>query len=123
MTPIRSELTALIFNKSMRMKDTTSAGNFEPNNHREEKTESKEVDLEDDSISSNEDEIPLMNMQETQSDPPKRAEEPVRAVVNLLGVDVQRVSMFCGENALLLGSFLKLFLGFGFLVYLMVWRR
>ena len=43
--------------------------------------------------------------------------------INLLGVDVQRVYTFCGENNLLIGSLLKIILAVWFLVILMGWWR
>jgi hypothetical protein len=43
--------------------------------------------------------------------------------INLLGVDVQRVCTFCGENNLLIGSLLKILLAVWFLVILLGWWR
>jgi hypothetical protein len=43
--------------------------------------------------------------------------------INLLGVDVQRVYTFCGENNLLIGSLLKIILAVWFLVILIGWWR
>lgn len=50
-------------------------------------------------------------------------DEAITSHVNLVGVDVQRVSMFCGENSLLLGGLVKMILGVWFLVYLIGWIR
>jgi hypothetical protein len=43
--------------------------------------------------------------------------------INLLGVDVQRVCNFYGENNLLIGSLLKIILAVWFLVILLGWWR
>ena len=50
-------------------------------------------------------------------------ETTITSHATLIGVDVQRVSMFCGENALLLGGAVKMVLGIWFLVYLIGWIR
>tara|TARA_R110002060_G_scaffold12024_1_gene17353 strand:- start:713 stop:1102 length:390 start_codon:yes stop_codon:yes gene_type:complete len=50
-------------------------------------------------------------------------ETTITSHATLIGVDVQRVSMFCGENALLLGGVVKMILGVWFLVYLIGWIR
>lgn len=124
-TPVRSQLTALIFDKSMRMKDIKSIS------EREEKkeisrgiVENSKFDDEADYSSGDSDgeDIPLVEI-------PKKVQSEVstekkgHGIVNLVGVDVQRLSMFCGENVLLLASFLKIILGTWFLVYLIGWRR
>ena len=124
-TPVRSQLTALVFDKSMRMKDIKSIS------EREEKedisrgiVENSKFDDEVDYSSGDSDgeDIPLAEI-------PKKMKSEVsvekkgHGIVNLVGVDIQRLSMFCGENVLLLASFLKIILGTWFLVYLIGWRR
>jgi ABC-type multidrug transport system fused ATPase/permease subunit len=50
-----------------------------------------------------------------------KSNENVQGAINLLGVDVQRVSDFAGYNVLIPGSLLKIIIASAFLVYLIGW--
>jgi hypothetical protein len=118
-------LIALIFDKSMRMKDIKSISEGAEKKNILEGTveDSKPNDeVDHDSADSDGEDIPLVEIpKEVQLE--VGVEKKGHGIVNLVGVDVQRLSMFCGENVLLLASLLKIILGVWFLVYLIGWRR
>ena len=53
----------------------------------------------------------------------KPTDTAAKGIINLLGVDVQRVSDFCGYNQDLLRSIVKVAIAAGFLVKLLGWWR
>lgn len=112
-TPIRSQLSALIFWKSMKMRDVKEpekgirieAGSDSLNtvvNGNNDNSLEIEAVLQDDPV----DEVPANNNQ---------------TVINLVGVDAQRVSDFCSFNNLFPGTVFTLSIAVWFLVSLIGW--
>jgi hypothetical protein len=108
--PIRSQLSALIFQKAMRRKDVKGAskagkkpsvgGQDIPESTEETGSEAKlEVEEEDD------------------SDPKGK-----QSTVNLIGVDTKRVADFCSFNNYFPGSLFKLIVSFAFLLDIIGWK-
>lgn len=125
-TPVRSQLTALIFEKSLRMKNVKDAGQNHAKTKSFEDTPSAEENDGKSSFSEHrdgeEENISLLENKDRSEDS-KLPDEAITSHVNLVGVDVHRMSMFCGENSLLLGGAVKMILGVWFLVYLIGWIR
>ncbi|KAK0113543.1 hypothetical protein ONS96_014402 [Cadophora gregata f. sp. sojae] len=130
-TPVRSQLTALIFAKSLRMKNVKDAGQdqrktiAEENLAEAEENNSKSSYSAKSSFSENrdsdeEENIALLEIKD-HSEKSQPTNTAITSHATLVGVDVQRVSMFCGENALLLGGIVKMILGIWFLIYLIGW--
>lgn len=112
--PVRSQLSAAIFAKSLRMvtvqADTSEVRSCEQ--------ESSDDDGESD---------PLL-AQKTgdlgmQADDEESTDTAAKGIINLLGVDVQRVSDFCGYNQDLLRGIVKVAIAAGLLVKLLGWWR
>ncbi|KAG4430928.1 hypothetical protein IFR05_013586 [Cadophora sp. M221] len=122
-TPVRSQLTAIIFEKSLRMKNVKNAGQGQTKAKSFEYSARAEEDNGKASFSEykdgDEENISLLEIGDHLEG--SQTDEVITSHVNLVGVDVQRVSMFCGENSLLLGSLVKMILGVWFLVYLIGW--
>jgi hypothetical protein len=133
---LRSQLFALIFIKSMNVKDiktvkTSALAKPVDNPDRFDNGNLKAVDT------ATEADPLLPNMKSCQTE--STSEEPLESldklieddksapigqeVVNLLGVDVPRVSNFCGYSPDLLGSLLKMVVAIWFLVKLIGWWR
>lgn len=105
--PVRAELSALVFEKSMRRKDVkgiskmTTEGSVD-----EENLESGAVppDVKE------------------QIDDEDMGQKSRQAIVNLIGVDAKRVADFAAYNHFFPGSFFKLAISFGFLIELIGWK-
>jgi hypothetical protein len=104
--PIRSQVSALIFQKAMRRKDVKGASKSNkkesadvPNLARDAATDKAEVDEED------------------EADPKGK-----QSTVNLIGVDTKRVSDFASFNNYFPGSFFKLIVSFVFLISIIGWK-
>ncbi|KAF2200266.1 P-loop containing nucleoside triphosphate hydrolase protein [Delitschia confertaspora ATCC 74209] len=121
-TPIRSQLSVLIYSKSMRLKDVkavsrpASTPSEEPQDDDEEPHETKSLLGKEDGVDAAADE----ENQEGAA-PKEESNENVQGAINLLGVDVQRVSDFAGYNVLVPGSLLKVIIASAFLVNLIGW--
>ncbi|KFY39986.1 hypothetical protein V494_03725, partial [Pseudogymnoascus sp. VKM F-4513 (FW-928)] len=100
--PIRAELSALVFEKSMRRKDVKSVA----------KTAEGEVDEENVEAGATKAEVDDEDM----------GQKSRQAIVNLIGVDAKRVAEFAAFNFFFPGSFFKLVISFAFLVQLIGWR-
>jgi ABC-type multidrug transport system fused ATPase/permease subunit len=107
--PVRSQLSALIFQKAMRRKDVKGAS----------KTKEKEKAGPDfaetpigDSTAADKPEI------EEEEDGPKGKQ----STVNLIGVDTKRISDFCSFNNYFPGSLFKLVVSFAFLLSIIGWK-
>ncbi|OBT64235.1 hypothetical protein VE03_06829 [Pseudogymnoascus sp. 23342-1-I1] len=100
--PIRAELSALVFEKSMRRKDVKSAA----------KTAEGEVDAENVEAGATKAEMDDEDM----------GQKSRQAIVNLIGVDAKRVAEFAAFNFFFPGSFFKLVISFVFLIRLIGWR-
>ncbi|KAL1602875.1 hypothetical protein SLS59_004530 [Nothophoma quercina] len=140
-TPIRSQLSALIYDKSMRLKDVKTAAS----NHTQSPSKKPSRKSSDDDSGIGEDDEYEMETLMTEeeranahanahaaaadkdkdndddSSPKEESNENVQGAINLLGVDVQRVSDFAGYNVLIPGSFLKIIIASVFLVNLIGW--
>lgn len=97
--PVRSQLSALIFQKAMRRKDVKGAS----------KSKAKEAG---DSTPSKED-----DKEEEEGDPKGK-----QSTVNLIGVDTKRVSDFFSFNNYFPGSVFKLLVSIGFLLGIIGWK-
>ncbi|EFR00574.1 hypothetical protein MGYG_09020 [Nannizzia gypsea CBS 118893] len=128
--PVRSQLSALIFAKSLRLKiiDTEhSPGTNIPNTEQEvlppasnENNEAHETDALLSGGDTDEESADKLDSQKDEGDDTTNAMS--RGIVNLLGVDVERVSEFCGYNMDLLRGIVKITIAAGFLIVLLGWR-
>lgn len=112
--PVRSQLSAAIFAKSLRMVTVQA--------------ESSEVrPVEQDTSDDDDESEPLLAQktgdQKKQAEDEKPADAAAKGIINLLGVDVQRVADFCGFNQDLLRGVVKVVIAAGFLVKLLGWWR
>ncbi|KAL2155016.1 hypothetical protein VTH82DRAFT_3692 [Thermothelomyces myriococcoides] len=101
--PIRAQLSALIFEKSMRRKDVKGAEDSK-------KKASEEGSAESSSATTKED------------DSEEQLKKSKQSTVNLIGVDAKRVSDFSAYQNLLPGSFFKLMVSLAFLLDLLGWK-
>ena len=112
--PVGSQLSAAIFAKSLRMV-TVQADTSEVHHAKQE--------LSDGAGESE----PLLAKkaedQKMQAEDGEPADPAAKGIINLLGVDVQRVSDFCGYNQDLLRGVVKVAIAAGFLVKLLGWWR
>ncbi|KAF2995328.1 hypothetical protein E8E13_001124 [Curvularia kusanoi] len=128
-TPIRSQLSALIYDKCMRLKDVKTATSSPNQSAFKERSRISNDNLgireDDDSETETlitEDERANANADGGDDNSSKEASnENVQGAINLLGVDVQRVSDFAGYNVLIPGSFFKIIIASAFLVNLIGW--
>jgi hypothetical protein len=108
--PIRSQLSAQIFQKAMRRKDVKGAskGGKKPSGEEE-----------DVSVATGEPgpEVKPKVEEEDDSDPKGK-----QSTVNLIGVDTKRVSDFCSFNNFFPGSLFKLIVSFAFLFSIIGWK-
>jgi len=133
-TPIRSQLSALIYDKSMRLKDVKSAAS-NPTQSASKKPQRKSSDG-DSGIGEDDYEMETLMTEgeranananadaadgDDDDSPKEESNENVQGAINLLGVDVQRVSDFAGYNVLIPGSLLKIIIASVFLVNLIGW--
>ncbi|KAJ4137519.1 hypothetical protein NW768_003106 [Fusarium equiseti] len=98
--PIRSQLSTLIFEKSLRRKNVKSAEKSKEADQSQETTDKKKEDESDDGSS-------VLKSQQ--------------AIVNLVGVDALRISNFTGFQCLIFNSIFKLLFFSFFLVRLIGW--
>jgi hypothetical protein len=114
--PVRSQLSAIIFAKSLRMV-TVQAGASEVH------PVAQEISDEDERSETD----PLLPQETGDREKELGEEKPddtaAKGIVNLLGVDVQRVAEFCGYNQDLLRGVVKVAIAAGFLVKLLGWWR
>lgn len=112
-TQVRSQLSALAFQKSLRVRDIKETENVV-----EKKATSNfldnGVDSEDESIETEE----LLPNNRIDEEP---ANNNNQTIINLIGVDAQRVSDFCSFNNLFLGTLFTLSIAVFFLVNLIGW--
>jgi len=93
--PIRSQLSAVVFSKTMRKKDV--------------KGSQKDNDSQDDPTSTrDEEEDELKNMKQ--------------GVINLLAVDSERIAVFCAMTFIFVESFVGTLFGFSFIVIILGWQ-
>ncbi|KAF7956233.1 hypothetical protein EAE96_005153 [Botrytis aclada] len=104
--PIRSQLSAQIFQKAMRRKDVKGAA-------RSEKKSTATSEETQESVTQDKSE----EEEEKDSDPKGK-----QSTVNLIGVDAKRVSDFCSFNNYFPGSLFKLVVSFSFLISIIGWK-
>ena len=108
--PVRSQLSALIFQKAMRRKDVKGASKSLKNEN-DNGQDASEAAL-GDTTSGDKPEI-----KEEEGDPKGK-----QSTVNLIGVDTKRVSDFCSFNNYFPGSLFKLLVSFAFLWSIIGWK-
>lgn len=104
--PIRSQLSAQIFQKAMRRKDVKGAA-------RSEKKSTVTSEETQESVAQDKSE----EEEEEDTDPKGK-----QSTVNLIGVDAKRVSDFCSFNNYFPGSLFKLVVSFSFLISIIGWK-
>ncbi|KAK6580866.1 hypothetical protein PZA11_006354 [Diplocarpon coronariae] len=105
--PIRAQLSALIFQKSMRRKDVKGA------------SKAKKETPKGSGMASASDDVPGDKPELDKDDSENKGKQ---STVNLIGVDTKRVSDFCFFNNFLPGSVFKLAISFGFLLSIIGWK-
>ena len=108
--PVRSQISALIFQKAMRRKDVKGASKTLLNK-KENGTDVSEAALPDPAAEDK------PEVEEDEADPKGR-----QSTVNLIGVDTKRVSDFCSFNNYFPGSLFKLLVSFVFLWSIIGWK-
>lgn len=127
-TPIRAQLSALLFAKALRRKNFTGPRATAPTSPRSTVIDSNGVDEDKDpsvlKIADNEvittavAAAPVVD----DSDAILAAQKSSQATINLLGVDATRIADFCSMNCFLVNSVFKACISFAFLIYLIGWR-
>ncbi|CAK7221694.1 hypothetical protein SCUCBS95973_004586 [Sporothrix curviconia] len=116
--PIRAQLSALIFEKSMRRKDVkqsrkkpkeAAVGPTDPAIAAPATTDAPEVEVPEATDAEDEDDL-------------ESAKKTKQGTVNLIGVDGKRVSDFCAYQNLFPGSLFKLIVSLTFLISLLGWK-
>ena len=108
--PIRAQLAALVFEKSMRKKDAKGAEN----------TEATKVESEDPSAIANA--TAKKKAKTVATDDDEKIKKSKQGTVNLIGVDAKRVGDFCSYQYMFPGSLFKLVISLAFLVSLLGWK-
>lgn len=129
--PVRAQLSALVFVKSMHMRDIKGAQ--EPRNNRSQEANpdfAGVLDLNDAKMGETDDTIHDEN-RATEVKPKEEVSDSAtdeaavvqvrQGAINLVGVDAQRISQFCGFNQEIPGTILKIVIAVGFLVQLIGW--
>jgi hypothetical protein len=104
--PIRSQVSALIFQKAMRRKDVKGAS-------KSAKKETVDVPTLDGDAATDKPEV----VENEEADPKGK-----QSTVNLIGVDTKRVSDFASFNNYFPGSLFKLIVSFAFLLSIIGWK-
>lgn len=126
--PVRGQVSALIFEKSMRKKDVKGSGRSSNKKTAETAEAMDNTDTSGnsepviagtvpESTATDRPEIP-----ETEEDEAEALKKSKQAVVNLIGVDAKRVSDFMSFQNLFPGSLFKLLVSLAFLVSLLGWQ-
>jgi len=106
--PVRSQLSALIFQKAMRRKDVKGAS----------KSTKKDASATRDISNAMGDPVADKPEEEEEEDDVKGKQ----STVNLIGVDTKRLGDFCSVNNLFPGSVFKLVISFAFLLSIIGWK-
>jgi hypothetical protein len=117
--PVRGQVSALIFEKSMRKKDVKGSGRSR-NKKTTDTVENPEPAITGTvpgSTATDRPEIP-----EVEEDEAEALKKSKQAVVNLIGVDAKRVSDFMSFQNLFPGSLFKLLVSLVFLISLLGWK-
>lgn len=123
--PIRSQLSALIFEKSMRKKDVKGTGKSSnkkaaATEESTEPTESAEPNIAGPAGQSTATDKP--ELPEGEGDDAEELKKSKQGTVNLIGVDTKRVSDFASFQNLFPGSLFKLIVSLAFLGSLLGWK-
>lgn len=116
--PVRSQLAAVIFEKTMRRRDVKGTGNSKKKK-KNETTESVEATVDGLAGESTAADKPDSEQEEDDSKALKNCKQ---STVNLIGVDSKRVSDFCALQNMLPGSLFKLIVSLIFLTSLLGWK-
>ena len=124
-TPIRSQLSALIFAKSLRMKIIEGTPGLGQKGTLLTQKNSIDNDASDEEAHELDTLLPEENDNEVDdpADTNKMDDAAAKGIINLLAVDVQRVSDFSGYSVDLLRGLVKTMLAAGFLIALLGWWR
>jgi ABC-type multidrug transport system fused ATPase/permease subunit len=118
--PVRAQLSALVFEKSMRRKDVKGAGKSKKKAPEEAGAESAEPVVAGPAGVSTAPDRPDTEAEE--EDDSEELKKSKQSTVNLIGVDGKRVSDFCAFQNLFPGSLFKLIVSLAFLVNLLGWK-
>ena len=111
--PIKSQLSALVFQKSMRRKDVKGAS-------RSKKSNVEGPDVSESAMGdSNATDKPEIPLGEEEDDNPNKSKQ---STVNLIAVDTKRIADFCSFNYFFPGSLFKLIVSFAFLISILGWK-
>ncbi|KAF2717771.1 P-loop containing nucleoside triphosphate hydrolase protein [Polychaeton citri CBS 116435] len=122
--PVRSQLSAVIFAKSMRMKAVEGIDIKDNKKNKDnDKGDQKLNEIDRRAAEETDPLLPKPDSKEAKQDAePSKVEGGFRNdIVNLLGVDVQRVSEFCAWNVDMGRGFVQIAISAGVLVYLIGW--
>lgn len=109
--PVRSQLSALIFQKAMRRKDVKGASKALLKDNEDRGVDVSEAAMSDTAAGDK------PEVEEGEGDPKGK-----QSTVNLIGVDTKRVSDFCCFNNYFPGSLFKLLVSFAFLWSIIGWK-
>jgi hypothetical protein len=109
--PVRSQLSALIFQKSMRRKDVKGASKSTKQRNGDG------PDISEAALGESAAAEKLEIDEDDENDPKGK-----QSTVNLIGVDTKRVSDFCSFNNYFPGSLFKLIVSFAFLLSIIGWK-
>ncbi|KAL7620647.1 hypothetical protein AAE478_009642 [Parahypoxylon ruwenzoriense] len=112
--PIRAQLSALIFQKSMRRKDVKEAGKTKYTSF-----ESAEPNIAGPSGEASTPDTPDIDLVEDEAEQIKKSKQ---STINLIGVDAKRVSDFAAFNNYFFGSLFELIISLLFLLDLLGWK-
>ncbi|KAK3336001.1 P-loop containing nucleoside triphosphate hydrolase protein [Cercophora scortea] len=114
--PIRAQLSALIFDKSMRRKDVKGVGKSKKKSQNTDSTEPAAPGPAGETTATD---TPKKDTEENDEEDIQK--ESKQGTVNLIGVDGKRVSDFCSYQNMFPGSLFKLIVSLSFLVSLLGW--
>ncbi|PLB52306.1 P-loop containing nucleoside triphosphate hydrolase protein [Aspergillus steynii IBT 23096] len=120
-TPVRAQLSALIFAKSLRLKIVDTVHEAGAKTANQEQTSSLPVSNEIEETHEGDTLLPSGGDEEPANNEEDQGNAISRGVVNLMGVDVERVADFCGYNMDLLRGVVKTIIAAGFLITLLGW--
>ncbi len=115
MLPVRAQLSALIFEKSMRRKDVKSAGKSKKQAQETKPSEPAPAEPASEPATPHSPEA-------AGGDEAEDVKKSKQSTVNLIGVDGRRVADFCSYQSIFLGSLAKLIVSLTFLVSLLGWK-
>ncbi|KAK4158804.1 92fa4e65-f2b9-41ea-8f4e-0e0d5e2b8a44 [Cladorrhinum sp. PSN259] len=117
--PVRAQLSALVFEKSMRRKDVKGASKSKKKDQTETTESAEPV-----SSGAPDESTPLISKPEPkpEEDESDEVTKSKQSTVNLIGVDAKRISDFVTFSNMFYGSIFKLIVSISFLVSLLGWK-